>query len=139
MKKNTLAFFIGAVCIVGVGAFFAGSKYQESKEPTFTRQFGMLGNGQRENRMMGSRPVSGEIIRQDENSITVKLQDGGSRIVLLSDKTEINKTSQVERTELKVGEKVAAFGTENPDGSITAENIQLNPVFRGIGNDSTPQ
>jgi hypothetical protein len=76
--------------------------------------------------------VNGEIIAADEKSITVKLQDGSSKIVLLSDKTEINKTASTTKEDLKVGEKVAAFGTENSDGSVTAQSVQLNPRFRGI-------
>jgi hypothetical protein len=52
--------------------------------------------------------------------------------VVLADSTEINKAETVKKEELKVGEKVSVFGTENSDGSITAQNIQLNPIIRVV-------
>lgn len=138
MKNNTIITIV-LVVIVGAGGFFAGMKYQQSKQPTVSRQFGSGQGGRTTGQPQGGisrggfRPVSGEIISSDDKSITVKMQDGSSKIVLLSDKTEINKAEQVELIELKVGEKVAVFGTENSDGSVTAQNIQLNPIFRGEG------
>ena len=69
--------------------------------------------------------------RSGDDSVTVKLMDGTSKIVLFSDKTEINKAQQAQTADLKVGEKVMVMGQENSDGSVTAQNIQLNPVFRG--------
>jgi len=142
--KNNIIITIVLVIIVGFGGFFAGIKYQQKKQPTFGRQFGnALGtrsgvpfqNGNR----LGFRPVAGEIIGSDENSITVKLQDGSSKIVLLSEKTEINKTNPASQDELKVGEKVSVFGTENSDGSVTASNIQLNPMIRIPTENANPQ
>lgn len=112
-------------------------KYQQSKGPS--GRFGNFQNnrnGQFQQRGMG-RPVSGEIISSDDKSITVKLQDGSSKIVLFSDKTTINKASEGSKDDLKTGEKVVAYGTENSDGSITAANIQLNPMFGGMGNRTT--
>lgn len=129
--KNQAIITVLFLIIVGGGAFFAGMKYQQSKRPSFTRQFGNVqgmrgGQGNRQ----GFRPVNGEIIGSDDKSITVKLQDGSSKIVLLSDKTEINKAATAAKEDLKTGEQVAVFGTENSDGSVTAQNIQLNPQFR---------
>lgn len=132
MKNNMLVLPI-IVGIIAAGAgFFGGMKYQESKQPAFFRQ---AGNSQ--GRMMlqrngntgggNFRPVSGEIIASDEKSITVKLQDGSSKIVFLSDNTQINKADQVTRDELKTGVIVAIFGTEGTDGTVTAQTIQLNP------------
>lgn len=82
--------------------------------------------------MTGARQVVGEVINKDETSFTVKLPDGSSKIVLFSGKTSFNKTQEGSMSDLKEGEKVGVFGTENTDGSVTAQNIQLNFVQRNI-------
>jgi len=133
MKNKNIIITIVLLLLVGGGAFFGGMKYQQSREPAFFRQSAgrqgqRFGNG---GNRTGFRPVNGEIISSDDKSITVKLPDGSSKIVLFSDKTEINKAAQATRDDLKVGETVAVFGQENSDGSVTAQTIQLNPVFRG--------
>lgn len=128
INKTYLISIILAV-ILGAGGFFAGMKYQQSKSPRFGN-FQGAGNGQFQQRAQGFRPVNGEIISADDKSITVKLQDGSSKIVLLSDSATISKSADATKADLKVGEKVAAFGTENSDGSVTAQNIQLNPILR---------
>jgi hypothetical protein len=142
MKHNTTGLIVIALVIAGV-SFFGGMKYQESKRPTLNRQF--TGNpsvggpqGQRTGGFAGRggngfRPVTGEILSMDEMSITVKLMDGSSKIVLVTEKTEINKADQAKKEDLKPGEKVAVFGTDNSDGSVTAQNIQLNPIVRIMG------
>lgn len=59
--------------------------------------------------------------------------------MLISVKTAINKAAEVSIKELKTGEKVGVFGTENSDGSVMAHNIQLDPNFRsfpGGGNNA---
>ncbi len=141
-----------AVVVVGGGAFVGGMKYQELRAAS-ERQFfsgpggnqmmiagggqkGQAGGGKGATMVKGNRPVVGEIISQDENSITVKLEDGSSRIVLLSDTTAINQASAATRADLKVGETINAFGTENNDGSITAQNIQLNPIRMNVTIDA---
>lgn len=58
------------------------------------------------------------------------LKRGSSKIVVLSDKTLINKAEQATKSDLKTGEKVAVFGSSNSNGSVTAQSIQLNPMFR---------
>jgi flagellar basal body-associated protein FliL len=130
MKNKNLIITILLVVIVWAGAFYGGMKYQQRKRPSFNRQFGQsIGQGQRNGQNF--RPVNGEIISADDKSITVKMQDGSSKIVLLNDKTEINKASEATKEDLKTGEKVMAMGQENSDGSITAQSIQLNLIFRG--------
>jgi len=131
MKKNLIATIVIAVLVGGVG-FFAGMKYQQGKQRNVARQFfGQMGGrqGAGANRL-GFRPVNGEIISADEKSITVKLQDGSSKIVIISETTQINKAEQATKQDLKVGEKVAVFGQENSDGSVTAQNIQINPLVQ---------
>lgn len=67
----------------------------------------------------------------DSNSLTIKLQDGSSKIVILSDKTAYVKSDKASKTDLKAGETVAVFGTDNSDGSVTAQNVQLSPMGFG--------
>lgn len=122
----------------GAAAFFGGMQYQKMQRPNFgDRQFmtggpnGQIGQGR--GNLQGARPVSGEVISQDDDSVTVKMQDGSSKIVILSGQTIINKASEGTKSDLKTGERVVAFGTENSDGSITAQNISVggNMMFRG--------
>lgn len=122
MKQNNIFTLIAVALLIGAVGFFTGMKYQENKRPAFSRQFGQL---QRTGNRMGFRPVSGEILKSDETSITVKLQDGSSKIVLVSKKTEINKAEKTNRQDLKTGGKVVVFGQENSDGSINAQTIQM--------------
>jgi hypothetical protein len=143
MKKNNYGVTILVAIVVAAAAFFGGMKYQETKAVASSQggQFytqGMKGGqggqtirqGGQKSGMMGGGATIGEILNVDGTSVTVKLSDGSSKIVNLSEKTTISKTATAAATELKAGEKIAAFGESNSDGSITAQNIQLNPMFR---------
>lgn len=139
-NPKSIIIVVALFILVGGGLFYAGMKYQESKRPQ-----GHFGNfqqergGQFQQRAQGFRPVNGEIISTDDKSITVKLQDGSSKIVILSDTTAINKSAEGSRDDLKTGEKIGVFGTENSDGSVTAQNIQLNPILRDSFRSSQQQ
>ena len=133
--KISLLFTVISVVIVGVLSFFGGMKFQESKFPGSSRPFtGRFGDGNatgsQQNRGRPGGQVTGEVISNDDKSITVRLQDGSSKIVLFSGSTSINKSAQGSTGDLKVGEQVAVFGSNNTDGTVTAQNIQLNPIFR---------
>lgn len=127
--NNKILAVVGIIIIAGI-SFFAGTQYQKSKT---TSSFQGQG-GQRGNFMQRSgqnfRPVKGEIISKDGNSITVKLADGGSKIIIVSGKTVYSKSSNGSKEDLKTGDKVMAIGSENSNGSITAQDIQINPVNR---------
>ncbi len=140
MKNNMLTTIIIAI-VVGAVAFFGGMQYQKSKAPTFAG-FGTGQNGQRQRQFGGNRngqvPIIGQIISSDAASLTIKQQDGSTKIVLFSETTKITKTETGVKTDLKKDANIAAFGTTNSDGSITAQNIQLNPVFRMGQNRPNP-
>lgn len=89
--------------------------------------FGGRGNAQ------GMAPIRGAILSADDTSVTVKMQDGSSKIVILSGTTTINKASEGSKTDLKTGEAITAFGTANADGSVTAQNISIGGMFPGRG------
>ncbi len=126
--KNTKIMIIVLLVAVGALGFLGGMKYQQTKAPANIQQPGRGGSG-RLGQNGGGRPIAGDIIVQDEKSITIKLADGSSKIVLFSDKTMLNKASSATKDDLKTGVRVAAFGSQNSDGSVTAQNIQINPSF----------
>lgn len=80
-------------------------------------------NGQNAN----SRAVRGDIVSVDEQGITVKLTDGSTKNVFLSSSTSITKATSAAKADLKTGETVMVFGQTNADGSVTAQNVSLNP------------
>jgi plastocyanin len=141
MKQNIMVTLVVVALATGAAGFFAGMKYQQTKGGV--RQFGNAGfrgpNGATgPNGRGGFRPVSGTILKADDASITVKLPDGSSKIVLLSDKTQISKSGAATKADLTTGATVAVFGTENTDGSVTAQNVQLNPQQMMRGEGGTP-
>lgn len=128
------------VVIVGAGAFFGGMKYNQSKQVSSIQQrFQQMGANVGGIRNGGTRNgagnfVGGEIIAKDNpagdgasKSITVKLQDGGSKIVFFSDSTQITKSASGTVDDLKTGENLMVTGQTNSDGSITAQTIQIRP------------
>lgn len=134
MKNNITMIVIGTAVVAGAVGFFGGMRYQQGRTLTRIvgdRPFGegrpmMYGGGNGGGRM-GMRPVAGEIISSDATSLTVKMGDGSSKIVILSEKTSINTASTASRSALTTGSQVAVFGTSNADGSVTAQSIQLTP------------
>lgn len=143
MKNNAIIITVLVAVIAGGGGFFAGMQYQKSQAPSLAnRQAGGTRGGQFGGQRAGAnganRPVNGQILSADDKSITVKLQDGSSKIVLISGTTQINKAATATKTDLTTGQMVAVFGTTNSDGSVTAQNIQLNPMMRFGGGSPRP-
>lgn len=135
MKMTPAVTFV--ICIVvSAVAFFAGMKYQQTRVPQFM-QFsgrgvqlgrGNMPGGNRNVRM--NRPVSGEITKKDDTSVTVKMNDGSTKLVILSSVTKVHKNAETTKDELKTGTQISVIGTENSDGSVTAQDILLGFSFR---------
>ncbi|KKR10982.1 MAG: hypothetical protein UT39_C0012G0004 [Candidatus Woesebacteria bacterium GW2011_GWA1_39_21] len=128
------------VLVVGGGVFYAGMKYQQHRVGNQFRQFagtrvGVNQNGVRNgvnNQNFGNRPISGQILSVDDKAITLKLNDGSTKIVILSDSTAINQSTQAQKSDLVEGGQVTVIGTINSDGSVTAQDVQIGSLFRGI-------
>lgn len=131
MNKASIIAIVLLVLGLAIG-FFGGMKYQQSKTPArnfaqaFQRRGALFTNG--------NRPISGSIISADDKSLTVALPDGSSKIVILSSSTKINKSSAATSSDLVKGENVLVLGSINSDGSVTAQNVQINPEMPKANN-----
>ncbi len=129
MKKNII--FIIVLVSIGVGSFYGGMKYQESKRIPLRSDFEQrIQTGERGIRGgIEGNLLNGEVIEKDEQSIVVKMLDNNSRIIFFSDLTQVSQNIQVAINELKVGNQIRFTGKENSDGSYTAETIQIFSDF----------
>jgi hypothetical protein len=153
-----------AVVAVAAGVIGAGAGFYAARLPQFSSlggtsqmmangQFGQGGRGQRaggqgsgagaagaQARFM-NRGVMGEVTSLDDKSITVKMPDGSSKIVIISDTTKYENTASAKKEDVKSGTTVRVIGTPNADGSVTADSVMLNPQTfgpMGVG-QGTPQ
>jgi len=137
MKKLLLIIILAVV--VGGSAFYGGIKYAENKKTELQdlsseqrakmRQWSdSKANGFKDKQVdktMGVKPIKGEIIAKDDKSVTIKLQDGGSKIIFFSDSTKITKSLSGAIDNLADGEQIAVSGVANQNGSITAQFIRI--------------
>lgn len=149
MKNNQMVIGSIALAIVtgGVG-FWGGTMYSKSRVGlNFQNRIGgrqmmqdqnmgksFTGNKAPANGQgsMGRGATTGEVTAKDDKSITIKMNDGSSRIVILSDKTVYRISDSSSLDKIVVGTKVAAFGEAGSDGSVTATSIEINPAMMGI-------
>ncbi len=146
MKKH-FPIIIIIMVVIAAGAFYGGMVYGKSKNSASQNAFGNFRNmtaGERQQLMQSGgfagrgtngggnaqgavNFTSGDIISKDDKSITVKLRDGGSKIIFYSDSTQVMKLASSTAANLQIGETVSANGTANSDGSLTASSIQVRP------------
>jgi len=69
--------------------------------------------------------TAGQILSKDSQSITVQLPNGNSQVVFYSSSTQVIKPSPASTNDLVVGTNVTVGGTQNADGSVTAQTIQI--------------
>jgi hypothetical protein len=150
-RKQLILGVLIAVIVAGAGAFYGGTVYEKNS----LASQGMLrgggngqfrGNGQggpggpdnqgqgRQFGFRGPNPngdntdfAAGQITAKDDKSVTVKDRNGSSKIIFFSDSTTVGKAVQGSASDLNVGQQIVANGKNNPDGSLSAQNIQIRP------------
>lgn len=135
MKSRNLLITIIILLVTGAGSFYGGMLYQKSTNK-FSQpgQFsgGVRSTGLTRNGNQIGRPVNGEISSVENNTMTIKTDDGSSKIIIYSDSTKVNKTSEGLKDDLKVGEQIMVIGSEGSDGTITAQSISLGGNYMRI-------
>ena len=142
----------GAIVVIGIGSFYAGSSYGKSHVSVLgsdnaasgQQVAGARGAFRGGGRNRGGGFAAGDIIAKDATSVTVKMRTasttdeqgalggaGGSKIVFFSSTTDIGKAAKASPDELVVGTRVIVNGTPNSNGSVTAQSIQIrSSVFQ---------
>ncbi len=149
MKTNQIISIAILIVVASAASFFVGTKYQQRKTVSqFSQRFGLnnvspqtMGRNaandsdnfaKNRGQISGFRQTIGEIINIDDKSMTIKLVDDSSKIVLFSDSTTISQSIQADKSDLEVGTNVAVNGNTNTDGSVTSNNIEINPHIANI-------
>lgn len=141
MKNMKNLYLIGAIAVVLVGgaSFYGGMQYQKSQggasgagQTAFGggpggRVRGAGGPGGGIGGRNGGGFVGGEVLSKDDKSITIKMRDGGSKIVFYTTSTTAEKFVTGAMSDIVVGQQVSVNGAANPDGSVTAQSIQVRP------------
>jgi hypothetical protein len=130
-KKSLIITLVVAVIALGVG-FFGGTTYAHMGRQTFAAgQFGSMRSGMnqgfgtgRTGGAMGGA-VTGQVLSIDAGSFTVKLPDGGSKLVLIGSSTAFMKSSEGSLADLSAGAQVFVTGPVNTDGSVTAQSVRI--------------
>lgn len=131
MNKNS-KIITGAIIIAAL-FFYGGYSYanhmsnagRQSKIPS---EIFMRGNGTNMNNRSIANFTGGTVLSKDNQSLTVKGPDGSSKIVFYSDSTQIMKTVSGTVNDLTIGANVTIESKSNPDGSITAQSVQIRPA-----------
>ncbi|HUX35556.1 MAG TPA: DUF5666 domain-containing protein [Candidatus Paceibacterota bacterium] len=117
--------FVATAVISAIIFFYGGMKYGEQ---------GAAGGRLQSQQMRGQRSggfqtaggfVTGQVLSKDAQSITVQARDGSSRIVLYSSSTSVVKSVAGSLSDISAGAQVTVQGTQNSDGSVTAQTIQV--------------
>lgn len=151
MKNKKIVLFVVIGLVIAGLSFFGGMKYGSSNSSVsqFARaqnggfnQGGATrtgGAGMRAGANSGGGLVSGQVLSMDDKSITVKLNNGGSKIIFFSPTTKVEKTVDGVTSDVTVGKQVMITGVSNTDGSVNATSIQLRPnapVVNGSASNS---
>lgn len=139
MNTNVIAAVLITAVVAGGGGFYGGTKYAQTN-PVVTARTGMAAQGFRggaggqggagQGRGAGANGgfASGSILSKDANTLTLKLRDGGSKLVLYSTSTHVGKMTDGTMSDLTTGTDVTVMGTANQDGSVTASQVQIRPA-----------
>jgi hypothetical protein len=124
-----LIFVFGLGVFVGTKRADFSFRWAEAYHTNFGGpQGGFLGNimGQE---FTDANGVFGQIIKIDNESLTVKGRDNVEKIILTTDKTSILlQRKNIKLSDLKVGYNVVVIGDPNNNGQIQAELIRVMPA-----------
>lgn len=132
--KNKIIVSVIVVVVAGL-SFYLGKVYSASSK-TSTSSRGQFNSGQFTGSGRGVRAgggfSGGEVISKDDSGVTLKSQDGSTKIILISKSTQVMKSTSGSIEDVSVGENLMVTGVSNADGSITAQTVQIRPAVSDL-------
>jgi len=139
--NGKIAGIIALVVIAGDGVFYGGMAYAQMSRSGPGGNFANLSAEDRARFSANGGPTGmrgqggvdggftvGEIISKDENGITIKMQGGSTKIILVGSSVQVMKSEAGSVGDLTVGAQVTVTGLTNSDGSVTAQSVQIRPA-----------
>ncbi|MEQ1500047.1 MAG: hypothetical protein ABL917_01590 [Parcubacteria group bacterium] len=128
MNKKIIITVVVMVCVALYGGFIYGKSKTPLRGQFANGQFPGNQNGPRGTGMMNGGFTMGEIIFKDATSVTIKMQDGSTKIALIATSTQVMKSTSGTFSDLNIGTNITISGTSNSDGSVTAQSVQIRPL-----------
>jgi hypothetical protein len=128
-KQHLTIWIIVTIVLVGA-SYYIGDKHGQTTARLSGGQMRGQGGQAGANRSRfgtGGGFVGGSVVSKDDTSITIKMRDGSSRIVLFTGTTHVLKSAPGIITDILSGANISVQGAQNPDGSVTAQSIQIRP------------
>jgi hypothetical protein len=119
------------LCVgVAVLSFFGGAQFgvfKYKKKHPINKEVNLIqeGGGVRMVARRNGTIVSGEVISQDDKSVTITTTSGTSKTIFFSPATRIEKTVEGKTSELVTGKELTVVGVNTSDGAFTATSIQI--------------
>ncbi|MDO8676336.1 MAG: hypothetical protein Q7K16_01655 [Candidatus Azambacteria bacterium] len=144
---NRLLMAIAAVVVLAF--VFAAGVFVGHEKERFSRSWeknyygNIMGPGRRGLMGFWGRPNFnahsglGQIIKIDENTITVKDQGNAEKTILINERTAIIKDFQsIKISGLKIDDRIIVIGRPNEQGQIEARLIRVVPALPGVSSQS---
>jgi len=128
IKKYKVHIIWGLVAIVMLGGGFVGGKLSATaSRPGFGGGVGLsnVATHRTTEGMTQGGFTSGQIAEITSSSITLQLPNGSSKVVFYSGLTTISEPKVVSSSALTTGITIMVGGTQNSDGSLSAQTIEV--------------
>jgi hypothetical protein len=131
MNKKIVGVIILGIVLVCFGAFYMGVEYSKKIAPAISNNSETSKDENTYNKTIKKdlgvkgTVIVGEIIKKDENSVTVQTSDGGSKIIYLEGETNLSKNTPILFSDLALKDNIVVNGLINSDNTIKARDIQL--------------